>query len=73
MSFALPAEARVRLSVMDVQGRLISSLVDGVLPAGRHDVMWNGETRGGQARPGLYFVRLEVPGRRFVRTIIVMR
>ena len=71
--FALPVESRVRLSVMDVQGRVLAELVDGVLPAGRHEVTWNGLTNGGPARAGLYFVRLEVPGHRFARSVVLMR
>ena len=71
--FALPVESHVRLSVMDVQGRVLANLVDGVLPAGRHEVMWNGMTNGGPARAGLYFVRFEVPGHRFARSVVLMR
>lgn len=71
--FALPVESRVRLEVLDVQGRLVASLVDGVMPSGRHEAMWSGATPGGQVRPGLYFVRLEVRGQSLVRTVVLMR
>ena len=71
--FALPVEAHVRLSVVDVQGRMITRLVDGVLPAGRHEVMWDGSSAAGSVRPGIYFIRLEVPGQRMVRTVVLMR
>jgi len=71
--FALPFEARVRLSVMDVQGRVLVELVDGVLPAGQHEAIWNGMTNGGPARAGLYFVRFEVPGHRFARSVVLTR
>ena len=63
----------MRLSVVDVQGRVVARLVDGVLPAGRHEVMWDGSSAAGSTRPGLYFVRLEVPGQRMVRTVVIMR
>jgi hypothetical protein len=59
--------------VMDVQGRVVVDLVDGVLPAGRHEVTWNGMTNGGPARAGLYFIRFEVPGHRFARSVVLVR
>jgi hypothetical protein len=71
--FALPAEANVRLDVLDLQGRRVARLVDGVMSAGRHEATWNGTDRGVQARPGLYFVRLEVRGRNLIRTVALMR
>jgi hypothetical protein len=57
-AFALPRESRVRLSVLDVQGREVLLLEDGVRPAGWHTLAWrNGErTRLGA---GLYFARLQ--------------
>jgi uncharacterized repeat protein (TIGR02543 family) len=73
VTYALPREASVSLRVLDLQGRLVATLVDGVMPAGRHDVLWGGETRGGAARSGLYFVRLEAEGKRLVRSVAVLR
>jgi predicted extracellular nuclease len=73
VSLALPAEARVRLTVTDVMGRRIASLVDGVLPAGRHEVSWSGVGDGGAVRSGLYYMTLEVSGRRIVRSFVLTR
>jgi len=68
IQFALPRSAAVRLTVNDVQGRETAVLTDGVWDAGVHEVVW----RGASARPGLYFVRLKVPGRMFVRRLVRM-
>lgn len=73
MSFALPVGGAVRLRVMDLQGRVVASLVDGDLPSGRHHVTWDGTTAGGPLRSGMYFVRLETSGRRLVRSMMVTR
>jgi hypothetical protein len=67
--FALPREARVRLTVLDLQGREIGVLADGVFPAGRHQVRLGAVTR----TPGLYFVRFQAAGRTFVRRFATMR
>jgi hypothetical protein len=65
-TIAMPRDAKVRLSVHDVQGREQLVLADGVLSAGRHSIDWSS---GGGARlgPGLYFVRFTVPGHSYVR------
>jgi hypothetical protein len=56
ISYNLPADSKVRLSVFDVNGRLVTRLVDSFESAGIHDVEWNA---AGQSN-GVYFYRLEV-------------
>ena len=59
-AFALPGRTEVRLGVYDVSGRLIRTLLTGVMPAGRHRVRWDG--RDGEGRgvaSGIYFARLQ--------------
>jgi hypothetical protein len=52
LELALPAKGDVSVRVYDVRGRLVSTLADGELPAGRHLLNW-----GGEGRPGVYFVQ----------------
>jgi subtilisin family serine protease len=69
IAFSVARESRVRLRVLDVQGRAVAVLADGVLHAGRHRVSWEG-TRGGAPAPtGLYFVCYDTPEGRFVRRV----
>jgi DNA-binding beta-propeller fold protein YncE len=70
-SFALPHEARVRVSVFDLQGRELAVLQNGWLPAGRHLAHWD-PAQGSNAE-GLYFVRLAAAGRTWVRRVVVTR
>jgi hypothetical protein len=61
VGFVLPSEARVRLSVYDVGGRLVRRLIDGPMPAGIHRPIWDGfDSRGRSAGSGAYFTKLEV-------------
>ena len=53
-SFTLPAEGTATLELFDVTGRLVASRSSGVLPAGSHELKWD----GGTVSSGLYFVRL---------------
>ena len=70
--FAMPTDANVHLSVHDVQGRELLVLADGPFPAGRHSIDWTSSART-HLDPGLYFVRLSVPGRSFVQRFALVR
>jgi len=57
----------VTLRIYDVNGRLVRTLVNGALPAGRKTVGWEGlNDAGSPAATGMYFYRLTGPG--FART-----
>lgn len=63
LQYQLPRAARVELAIFDAQGRLVRTLVDRDLPAGRGSATWDGRVNGGgSAPPGLYFARLSAPG-----------
>jgi choice-of-anchor B domain-containing protein len=58
--FDLENEGRAKAAVYDGQGRLVRRLSDAILPAGAHEIRWDGTTeRGSSAGPGVYVVRLE--------------
>lgn len=60
IDFALSGSAYARLMVFDVEGRLVTTLVDDVLGPGMHTVEWNGsDLAGTRVSPGVYLVRLE--------------
>ncbi|HYE94827.1 MAG TPA: T9SS type A sorting domain-containing protein, partial [Rubricoccaceae bacterium] len=53
--YALPEAARVRLTVYDGLGRLVATLVDADLPAGRHQAVWDASS----VASGVYLYRLQ--------------
>jgi hypothetical protein len=58
--FELPYAQRVRLAVYEASGRLVKVLLDGMKPAGSHDVSWDGTDAAGKAvAAGIYFCRME--------------
>jgi len=60
LDYALPRAGRARLEVLDLNGRRVSTLLDGVLDAGRYAARWSGEDDAGHTvAPGVYFVRLQ--------------
>jgi hypothetical protein len=57
--FELSRKTAVHLAVYDVGGRLVSTLVNGVLEAGRHSATWQGVDDSGFRPPsGTYFCRM---------------
>jgi hypothetical protein len=73
IDFAVPRPSRVRLTVLDVQGRMAAVLVDGEVEPGRHQVVWTGEGAHGRAMPGLYFIRFEAEGKDAIRSLVLVR
>jgi hypothetical protein len=71
IEFVLPHDARVRLQVLDVQGRVVSTLVDEARSAGWHRAEWRAEDRQGAS--GVYFVRLQAGDRVLRRRAVVTR
>jgi len=58
--FDLPAPARVRLTVYNLLGAEVATLVQGNLPGGHHTVIWDGKDHSGNAvASGIYFYRLK--------------
>lgn len=55
LNYELPAAANINLSVYDITGREIASLVNGRSSPGEHQVIWDAEGM----TSGVYFVRLE--------------
>jgi len=75
LHYGLPVSSHVRLSVFDLQGRRVATVVDGVQPAGWHSAVWNGNDVAGRlVASGMYFARLEAAGGGTqVRKIVVAR
>ena len=69
IGFELPAPAQVKLSVFDVLGREVAVLVDGALPAGRHELTVD----TGDWPSGIYFYTLQSGNFRSTQTLIKTR
>jgi hypothetical protein len=71
-TYDLPRAGHATVTVHDVLGRRVATLVDSDQPAGRHSATWNvGAPGRGRAAPGLYFVRLRVGSESVSRRCLV--
>ncbi len=76
ISFDLPdgEPSRVTLSVYNLRGERVAVLVDGTLPAGRHDVSWRGTSNDGRLlAAGTYVCQLKHGGRVATRTLTLVK
>lgn len=74
ISFSIPRKTHTRLEVFDVCGRLVSSIVDENLRAGRHTVRWNSTDNDGRpVTDGVYFYRLTAAKSAHTRKMVVIR
>jgi hypothetical protein len=67
--YALPHRGHVRLSLSDLQGREVAVLVEGVRDPGRQSAALG--ARG--LPPGVYLLRLRVPGVDLTRRVVILR
>jgi len=59
--FVLPKEGNVRLEIVDILGRHVSTLIDNRMNAGGHEIVWHGRDDSGREMPsGVYNCRIIV-------------
>ena len=74
IGYIIPERTLVILTVSNVLGQVIRTLVDGVQEAGEHFVTWDGTTaRGRFASSGVYFISLDGRGTHQVRKMLLVR
>jgi hypothetical protein len=74
VDFAIPEESAVRITVHDLRGSLVRTILDGPVPAGWREVDWSGDAEDGRAvASGVYFIRLEWGGEAATRRAVIVR
>ena len=74
ISFTLANPGQTALYIYDIQGRLVRQLLGRFLPAGTHQISWNGKsTTGIDLASGTYLYQLETTDRRESRKMLLLR
>ncbi|HSG29046.1 MAG TPA: FG-GAP-like repeat-containing protein, partial [Candidatus Krumholzibacterium sp.] len=78
MAYTVPGSSssakNVLLTVYDVRGALVKTLVNGPVSGGRHIVTWDGtNNRGEPVSSGVYFSRLATGGTKEVKKMLLLR
>lgn len=72
--FALAREGDARLRIFDGRGRLVRALVDGRLPAGEHEAVWDGaDDTGKPVAAGVYAYVLKAGREELRRKLILVK
>jgi hypothetical protein len=74
VEYSVKQQGPVTLRVFDVTGRLVVTLVDQVMPAGNHHVVWNGRNAAGRlVASGVYFYQIEANGFNDAKKMVVLK
>ncbi|MDP6803656.1 MAG: T9SS type A sorting domain-containing protein [Gemmatimonadota bacterium] len=69
IAFAVPRDGKVDLSVFDVAGRRVKTIISDDLPAGRHEYTLDTS----RMAAGVYFYKLQTHGKEQTRKLIIVR
>ncbi|MBS4015217.1 MAG: T9SS type A sorting domain-containing protein [Candidatus Latescibacteria bacterium] len=71
IAYSVPTTGDVNLTVYDILGRPVKTLVSGTQSAGNYTAIWNGRTNTNEiAKAGVYFYTLKTSDRQISRKII---
>jgi hypothetical protein len=74
LSFRLAAPSYVKLAIYNASGQGVRTLVDGVRPAGAHQLKWQGrDERDRAVASGLYFYRLQAGESTQIRRMLLLK
>jgi hypothetical protein len=74
LSYLLPRDCQVNLTVYNVLGKRIRVLVDGYRAAGEHFVLWDGKDNSGvDVASGIYFYRIKTAEFAQTKKMVLMR
>jgi hypothetical protein len=72
--FNLANEEEINLSVYNIKGQLVKTLVSDILPVGNHSVIWNGQNDNQQpVGSGLYFYKLQGTSSAQIKRMLLLK
>lgn len=74
IGFSLPSRHQVKISIYDVNGRLVNALTEREFPAGYHEIHWTGLDETQKPVPsGVYFYELSTENNNLIRKLVILR
>ena len=59
ISFDLPDRENVSITIYNIQGKYVTTLIDNSLKAGHHKLLWDGKNSNGEiAGTGIYIIKI---------------
>ncbi|NQV19077.1 MAG: T9SS type A sorting domain-containing protein [Armatimonadetes bacterium] len=74
ISFSLPAKMDITLTVYNIKGQKVKTLIKGFLEKGNHKVIWNGiDEDNNSVASGIYFCKLKTGGKEISRKMLLLK
>jgi hypothetical protein len=74
ISFTVPNNGNINLTVYNVMGQKVYTIVDGYTRAGNHSVKWNGlDQNSNEVSSGIYFYSLKSDAGSITKTMVLMK
>jgi Right handed beta helix region/FlgD Ig-like domain len=74
ISFSLPSEQKVELTVYNLKGQKVRVLAKGSLSSGKHSIIWEGKDNNGkQVGSGLYFYKLKTTDQEISKKMLLLK
>jgi len=71
---SIPQNGRANLSIYNIRGQRVKTLLNGDLEKGQHRVVWNGRDENNRSvASGIYFIRLEAAGKTSIRKAMLLK
>ena len=74
IEYQLPVAGNVKLSIYNIAGQLVKTLIHAGQSAGTHAIRWNGDDdRGQHVSAGAYFCKLRAGGTSVTKRLVLIR
>ena len=74
IEFSIQNESNINLTIFNIKGQKIKSLVNESISAGEHSVLWNGrDTNDKQVSSGIYFYKMKAGDYQKVRKMLLLK
>ncbi len=73
ISYSIPENTNVSLTIFDMQGRVVKNLVHGYKKSGKHSVIWDGKNEiGSTVSSGLYIYVLRTANKAISKKMLMI-
>ena len=74
ISFSLPNEQEIELTIFNIKGQKVKTLYSGTADVGEHTIIWEGKDNNDkQVGSGIYFYKLETNNKELTRKMLMMK
>jgi len=72
--FSIPNDSQVKLSIYNIRGQRVTTLVNDTLTPGYHEAVWNGtDSHGRCVSSGVYFYRLDTGNKAITKKMLLLK